>query len=145
MTYSLAGRLQTRVLIFTVLGGVWAALITPLLPTRLMLGASYGVAYAVLGALVLVGVLWELLYHLLQQLRWDKDWPIAFSLVAALPEGVLLWLALDNGWWFWDVALTPTSFWLLFGSTWLLIWSVLSGPIRVLVPGWRWHGGRLVG
>ncbi|MBA3338247.1 MAG: hypothetical protein H0T54_00555 [Geodermatophilaceae bacterium] len=145
MTYSLAGRIQTRVLIYTVLGGIWTALVTPVLPTRLLLGASYEMAFTVLGLLVGLGGFWELVYHLLQQFRWDKDWPSIFSLLAGVPEGALLWLLLRTHSWFWDVPVTARAFWLLFISTWLVIWAVLSGPIRVLLVRRRWRGGRLFG
>lgn len=145
MTYSLAGRMQTRLLLFAIIGGVWTALVTPILPTRLSLGTSYGMAFTVLGLIIGLGVLWELLYHLLQQVRWDKDWPTAFSLIAGVPEGLLLWLLLGTDTWFWDVPVTARGFWLLFISTWLVVWAVLTGPIRVLPVRRRWRGGRLFG
>jgi len=145
MTYSLAGRMQTRILLFAGVGGIWAALITPILPTRLPLGRSYAMAFTVLALIIAVGVLWELLYHVLQQFRWDKDWPTVFSLAAGVPEGLLLWALLGTDTWFWDVPVTARAFWLLFVSTWLVIWAVLAGPIRVLVVRRRWRGGRLFG
>lgn len=145
MTYSLSGRIQTRVVLFSLIGGMWTALITAILPTRLPLGASYGMTFSVLGLIVVVGVLWELLYHLLQQFRWDKDWPAVFSFLAGVPEGLLLWLLLSTDSWIWDVPVTPRAFWLLFCSTWLVVWVVLNGPIRVLLTRWRWRGGRLFG
>lgn len=145
MTYSLAGRIQTRIVLFAVLGATWAALVTPILPTRLPLGASYATSFTVLGLLIALGVLWELLYHLLQQFRWDKDWPTLFALLAGVPEGLLLWLLLSTDTWFWDVAVTARGFWLLFSSTWLIIWAVLCGPIRVLLVRRRWRGGKLFG
>jgi len=145
MTYSLAGRIQTRILVFAVVGGIWTALVTPILPTRLPLGSSYRMALTVLALTIVLGLLWELVYHLLQQFRWDKDWPTMFSLVAGIPEGLLLWLLLDTENWFWDVPVTARSFWLLFGSVWLLVWAVLAGPIRVLLVRRRWRGGRLIG
>lgn len=145
MTYSLAGRIQTRIVLFAVVGGLWAVLLTPILPTRLPLGASYRMSVTVLGLLIVLGLLWELLYHLLQQFRWDKDWPTVFSLVAAVPEGLLLWLLLGTDSWFWEVPVTPRAFWVLFVTTWLIVWAVLAGPIRVLLGRRRWHGGRLFG
>jgi hypothetical protein len=145
MTYSLAGRIQTRIVLFGVIGGIWTALVTPILPTRLPLGSSYEMSFTVLGLIIVLGVAWELAYHLLQQFRWDKDWPTGFSLLAGVPEGLVLWLLLDSGTWLWDVPVTARGFWTLFISTWLLIWAVLSGPIRVLLVGRRWRGGRLFG
>ncbi|MDQ3477080.1 MAG: hypothetical protein M3492_12325, partial [Actinomycetota bacterium] len=82
MTYSLAGRIQTRIVLFGVIGGIWTALVTPILPTRLPLGRSYEMSFTVLGLIIVLGVVWELAYHLLQQFSWDKDWPIGFSLLA---------------------------------------------------------------
>lgn len=143
MTYSLAGRMQTRLLLFAVIGGLWTALITPILPTRLPLGASYAMSFTALGLLVALGLLWEMVYHLVQQFRWDKDWPTAFALLAGIPEGLLLWFIFSNDAWFWDVPVTPRAFWLWFGSTWLVVWAALQAPIRVLLVGWRWNGGRL--
>lgn len=144
MTYSLSGRIQTRVLVFAVVGGLWTAMVTPILPTRVALGASYRMTFTVLLLIVVLGVLWELGYHLLQQFRWDKDWPTIFLLLTVVPEGFLIWLLLDSNSWFWDVAVTARSFWLLVVSLWLIIWAVLSGPIRVLLVRRRWHGGRLI-
>ncbi|MGI8723726.1 MAG: hypothetical protein ACR2JG_16070 [Geodermatophilaceae bacterium] len=145
MTYSLAGRLQTRIVLFGVIGGIWTALITPILPTRLPLGRSYEMSFTVLGLIIVLGVGWELAYHLLQQFRWDKDWPTGFSLLGGVPEGLVLWLLLDSGTWLWEVPVTARGFWTLFVSTWLLVWAVLSGPIRVLLVRRRWRGGRLFG
>ncbi|MDQ3717353.1 MAG: hypothetical protein M3381_15285 [Actinomycetota bacterium] len=145
MTYSLAGRIQTRIVLFGVIGGIWTALVTPILPTRLPLGPSYEMSFTVLGLIIVLGVAWELAYHLLQQFRWDKDWPTMFSLLAGVPEGLVLWLLLDSGTWLWEVPVTARGFWALFISTWLLIWAVLSGPIRVLLVRRRWRGGRLFG
>jgi hypothetical protein len=145
MTYSLAGRIQTRIVLFGVIGGIWTALVTPILPTRLPLGRSYEMSFTVLGLIIVLGVVWELAYHLLQQFRWDKDWPIGFSLLAGVPEGLVLWLLLDSGTWLWEVPVTIRGFWTLFISTWLLIWVVLAGPIRALIVRRRWSGGRLFG
>jgi len=145
MTYSLAGRMQTRILLFAVIGGLWTIVVTPILPTRLPLGLSYRMTFTVLGLIIVFGILWELLYHLLQQFRWDKDWPTAFSFVAGAPEGLLLWLLLSTDTWFWNVQVTAAGFWLFFVSTWLIVWAVLDGPIRVLLVGRRWRGGRLFG
>ncbi len=31
-----------------------------------------------------------------------------------------------------------------FLTTWLLIWFVVNGPLRVLLPRWRFRGGRFI-
>lgn len=144
MTYTLSGRLQTRLIILGGLGAVWTALITAVLPTRLPLGASYRTTFTVLALLVALGVLWECLYHLVQQRRWDRDWPQLLTLVAGLWEGLALWALLGTDTWFWDVPVTGRAFWLQIGSTWLLYWLVLIGPVRVLLTDWRYRGGRIL-
>ena len=121
MTPTLAGRLQTRVVLAATVGLVWMAGITPLLPhgraqdmgmggpsgytmNRFMLTVPDGaratlaqderMALATLGLMTLLGLAWECGYHLLQQCRWDRDWPPAFVLLSGIPEGALLWAVL---------------------------------------------------
>ena len=142
MTPTLAGRIQSRILIVLGVGIPWTILISPFLFGFALGSASFG---AVLGTSLLAifltaffgVVIWEPTYHLLQQIRWEKDWPTGLGLLTILNEGlfVLIVLALLR-----DIA--PLSFLVHFGSTWLLIWFVLNGPIRVLLPRWRFRGGR---
>jgi hypothetical protein len=137
MTPTLWGRIQSRLLVVLVVGLAWTILVAPFLPSG---GASLGEVYTVtIRAVVLTAVvgavLWEPLYHLAQQFRWEKDWPTGLGLVTGLPEGFLVFLLLGS---------VPTAAFLVhFTTTWLLIWFVLNGPIRVLLPRWRFRGGRL--
>lgn len=142
MTPTLGGRIQTRWLLVLLVGVPWTVVVVPfLLPFAGGgdLGDVYGVAFL---ALLLVGVLgtgWELGYHALMQLRWEKDWPALFGLVTVVNEFLLVLLVL--------VLLDrPTSFavWLHFATTWFWIWFVSNGPLRVLLPRWRFRGGRVV-
>lgn len=89
-----------------------------------------------------LGIAWEVLYHGLMQFRWEKDWPTGFGLLTALNEGLVLWLvegAFSPGWrppaWIFVIA---------FNSTWLLIFLVANGPMRVVSLRWRFRGGRLI-
>ena len=172
MTPTLYGRLQTRLLLTCTVGLVWLAWLTPVLPhglasdmsmsgpsgtimTRYMTmvsdgthsttGQDYQMALYTLGLMVGLGLIWEFLYHGLQQLRWDRDWPPSFVLIAAVPEGALLWLVLRG------VGVTLGSvdplhssvfpmFLGLFLTTWLVILLVELGPMRVLAPRWRYRG-----
>ena len=36
------------------------------------------------------------------------------------------------------------AFLIHFTTTWLLVWFVVNGPIRVLLPRWRFRGGRFL-
>ena len=145
MLPTLNGRLQTRVFVTLVVGGLWTLLITPLLPLPGTLPDAYATTFVVLLAVTVLGVGWELLYHLLQQFRWEKDWPTFFGLVTAVNEGVLVWLLLAAGavpgi----DGPVSFSAFLLQFVTTWLVVWLTVNGPMRVPFVHWRFRGGRIV-
>jgi len=136
---TLNGRIQTRVLVLLVVGGLWTLLISPLV------GQPYAVTFVVLLAVIVLGVGWELLYHLIQQFRWEKDWPTLFGLLTAINEGALLWLLISAG----AVPGLPRevplgAFLVQFLSTWIIVWLVVNGPMRVPFVHWRFRGGRLI-
>lgn len=139
MLPTLNGRIQTRVLVLLVVGGLWTLLVSPLV------GQPYGVTFVVLLAVVVLGVGWELLYHLIQQFRWEKDWPTLFGLLTAVNEGALLWLLISVG----AVPGLPRevpfgAFLVQFLTTWIIVWLVVNGPMRVPFVHWRFRGGRLI-
>jgi hypothetical protein len=133
---TLNGRIQTRVFLLAVVGGIWTLILSP------FLGPA---AFLVLVAVLVLGVGWELIYHLIQQFRWEKDWPTFFGLVTAINEGLLLWVLLSAG----AVPGLPSGvpggvFLFQFISTWLLVWLAANGPMRVPFVHWRFRGGRLI-
>ena len=76
MLPTLWGRIQTRVLVLGILGGLWTIVLVPFLwlissgdPSILDV---YRVAFTVLVTVIVLGVLWEFLYHFLQQFRWER-------------------------------------------------------------------------
>ena len=170
MTPVLLGRIQTRLFVSLVVGGLWTVLVTPFLlvdapggagyrPAFLLgpiagrsgLRATYALALATLVLTTVVGcVLWEPLYHGLMALRWEKDWPALFGLLQVVPEGLTAFLLLHIG------ALNPLpdvdgapfvpgiAFACLFTSTWIVTWLVANGPLKIFFIRWRFQGGRLV-
>ena len=145
MLPTLNGRIQTRVFVTLVVGGLWTLLITPLLPVPGTLPDAYATTVVVLLAVTVLGVGWELLYHLLQQFRWEKDWPTFFGLVTAVNEGVLVWLLLAAGAVPGIAGPVPFSAFLLqFVTTWLVVWLTVNGPMRVPFVHWRFRGGRII-
>lgn len=145
MVPTLSGRVQTRLFLLFLLGGVVTALITPVLPAGGALADRYQTTFVVLAAVIVLGVGWELVYHLLMQWRWEKDWPTMFGLVTAVPEGVLVWVLADYGQLPWLPGTVPLPAFLIhFGVVWLVVWLFANGPMRVLFIRWRFHGGRLM-
>ncbi|MGW0038831.1 hypothetical protein [Gordonia sp. NPDC003376] len=143
MLPTLWGRVQTRILVLAIVGGVWTLIIGPLLPDGADLATSYRVAFTVLAVVIVLGIAWEFLYHLLQQFRWEKDWPTLFGLLTGIPEGIAAWCVvaytplLPE-----DLRPSPLVFSIQFVTTWLVVWVVLNGPLRAIFPHWRFQGGR---
>ena len=159
MTPTLFGRIQTRIFVLLVVGGIWTAIVVPFLPVSgpglvitefsgSGLADVYVAAFTILLGVTVLGVLWELPYHLLQQFRWEKDWPTFFGLITIVNEGLLVWLLGRAGVFGTDAELIidnePLAFWLLFTSTWIVTFLFVNGPIRILSPRYRFRGGRLI-
>ena len=145
MVPTLTGRIQTRIFLLAVVGGLITLIIVPILPGSAPLGDKYQDGFLVLLSVAVVGVLWELLYHLLMQWRWEKDWPTLFGLVEGVPEGVLIWILLSAG----AIpgiagSVGGAAFLIQFVLVWLGVWLVANGPMRVPFIRWRFHGGRIV-
>lgn len=142
MTPTLAGRIQTRVLLLGTVGLLWTIIVVPILPR---FGAPIGDVYAAtITAIVIVAILgigWEALYHLIQQYRWEKDWPILFGLLTGIPESIVTLVVVS-------ALFVPSpnviTFFLHFFSTWIVVWLVANGPLRVVLLRWRFNGGRIV-
>ncbi|MGI9599494.1 MAG: hypothetical protein ACR2QK_25240 [Acidimicrobiales bacterium] len=139
MTPTLFGRIQTRLVVVLVVGLVWTLIITPALPADgLPLGDVYAMTFrAVFITAILGAVLWEPLYHFAQQYRWEKDWPTGLGLLTGIPEGIVVLAVLEG-----SGPVPLGAFLLHFTTTWLLIWFVVNGPLRVVLPRWRFRGGR---
>src|SRR5664279_1939298 len=142
MVPTLYGRIQTRIVLLAVVGGLWPVLITPFLPTGAPLGASYRTTFLVLLSVLILGVGWEFIYHLLQQFRWEKDWPTFFGLVTVIPEGMLLWSLILAGALPGVDDVPLAAFLFQFLTTWLVVWLIANGPIRIFFIRWRFQGGR---
>ena len=144
MVPTLNGRIQTRLFMTLLIGGVWTLIITPVLPTGVGLAESYRITFIVLISVAVLGVVWELIYHGLQQFRWEKDWPTLFGLLNGINEGVVLWLLVQAGVIPGIDGIPGWAFTIQFATTWLVIWFLVNGPMRVPFVRWRLRGGRLI-
>ena len=150
MTPVLDGRLQSRVWILVVIGGIWTLFIGLFLPGTggASLGDVYRNLFIVLLIVLVLGIVWELIYHGIQQYRWEKDWPTFYGFLTMFNEGIVVWIILkyvgvggllEPG----EVALS--SFLTHFITTWIVTWLWANGPMRVMFIRWRYNGGRIVG
>lgn len=144
MTPTLMGRLQTRLLVTLGVGLPWTVVISPILFLAAAGSASFSVVLgtsvlAILLTAVLGALVWEPIYHACQQFRWEKDWPTGLGLLTILNEGFVVVTVLVS-----LRSISPFAFFLHFASTWVLIWFILNGPLRVLLPRWRFRGGQFL-
>ena len=137
VTPTLMGRWQTRIATLGTLG--------------LLVTAFFAVArqdetfFLVLGYVIAVGLAWDVIYIALQQLRWDHDWPAAFQVANGIVEGFVLYALIDGvglpGIEAGSVALGLFS--AHYGLVWLTTFVWVQGPMRAILPRWRFSGGRL--
>ncbi len=152
MIPTLSGRIQTRIWLILFIGIPWTLIITPFLPNNrdIIPGSAlldtYKTTFSVLGIVLVLAVFgWELLYHFLQQFRWEKDWPVMFSLFLVIPESIVakvVFDALDIGAKF-NATATNATYWWHIVTTWMVMWLFVLGPIKVLFIRWRFRGGRI--
>ncbi|AXT85680.1 hypothetical protein C6I20_11090 [Aeromicrobium sp. A1-2] len=144
MVPTLFGRIQTRIFVIAVVGGLWAIVISPVLPGRGSIGDNYRTMYAILLIVLVIGIVWELIYHGIQQFRWEKDWPTLFGLLLGVPEGFVAFFVARTGVLPATEHISVAAFVVGFGTTWLVTWLFVNGPMRVFTVHWRFNGGRLV-
>jgi hypothetical protein len=144
MVPTLSGRIQTRIFVIVVIGGLWAIVISPLLPGAESTSDKYRAMYGILLIVVVLGVLWEFVYHALQQFRWEKDWPTLFGLLVGIPEGLLAFAVARSGIVPATEEVSVAAFIIGFGTTWIVTWLFVNGPMRIFTVHWRFHGGRLI-
>jgi hypothetical protein len=145
MLPTLLGRIQTRIFVTAVIGGIWALLVGPFLPAvDAPLEVKYKAMYGVLLIVGVLGVLWELVYHALMQFRWEKDWPTLFGLVTAINEGIVAYYVAHSSLLPWTEGIPVKTFVVGFGTAWLVIWLFVNGPMRIFTVHWRFRGGRLI-
>jgi hypothetical protein len=142
MTPTLRGRWQTRLLLLGTLGLV-ATLIVGLALDDLL------TPLALLGYVLLLGFGWDILYHYLQARRWDRDWPPAFQLAGGIAEGIAIWCVIHVGRSVFEglpgvaATLTTPQFVVHYGTVWFMMFLGTQGPLRVILPRWRYRGGEL--
>src|SRR5690349_21158808 len=81
MTPTLMGRWQTRLFLMWTAGLVISLLVGAL-------ARDFTTPLAVLLYVTVFGFFWDMLYQYVQSFRWDRDWPPAYQLAAAIIESI---------------------------------------------------------
>ena len=146
MLPTLGGRIQTRLFLLAVVGGVVTLIIGPLLPISAPLSVVYQDTFVILAAVAVLGIGWECLYHFADAMAVGEGLADALRPGHGDPRGPARLAAADA------LARSPASagtvpaaaFVIDFALVWLAVWLVANGPMRVPFIRWRFHGGRLV-
>ena len=148
MIPTLLGRIETRIFVLLLIGGIVQLIISPFLPgipDGADLGDVYKITFGVLFATIVLGIIWEFTYHAVMQFRWEKDWPTLFGFITVINEGALVWFLIKADIVPWVPKQLPFS---TFVTDFIVVWVVtflfVNGPMRVPFVHWRHRGGRLV-
>ncbi len=143
MTPTLAGRWQTRLLLYIFIG----LPITVLYALYLDLGevGRFADPFVFLTAILVIGLILDYPYIQIQRFRWDNDWPFAFQLFFSILEFLIVLGLMNIG--FLDSFLVEridadtatTHFTLVLIPSFL---AVLAG-IQIFLVRWRFKGGEL--
>ena len=144
MLPTLFGRIQTRIFVTAVIGGLWALVIGLVLPGGGSLTDNYKAMFGILLITGVVGIIWEFIYHGLMQFRWEKDWPTLFGFITVVNEGIVVWLITRTSIVPWAENVAASAFLVGFLTTWLVLFLWVNGPQRIFTVHWRFNGGRLV-
>jgi hypothetical protein len=136
MTPVIRGRWETRIYLLALVG----------IPISIAFAFFFGdlSPLPLLVYLLGIGCALDLVYDLYQRFRWDSDWPPVLHLLSGILEGALLWTLIHNV----NVpvvnpGITLEQFTMHYATTWIAIFIVLWGPMKILYPRWRFLGGRL--
>lgn len=135
MTPTLQGRWQMRIFLLLTIGLIISLIVALIVQSAVPL--------FVLLYVLLFGLLWDMLYQTITLYRWDRDWPTSFQVIAGVIEGALIWVLLLTrklpG-----IPQTPPFivFLIQYGLTWLSIFMLVQGPLRIIWLKWRYQGGQ---
>ena len=146
MIPTLAGRLQTRLILFFLIG-VPVTLIFALVQTNFIWSwREIQIFVYFLCSILALGLFLDPIYIFIQSTRWDRDWPFAYQFFFSWIEfGIVLFVA-RSGWlpyldpdFFQGFRLPIIHFTLVFVPSYLF----LLGPLQAIFVRWRFKGGQL--
>ena len=146
MTPTLAGRWQTRILLYIVLG--LPITLAYSLYLRRWDWPPFWDPFVFLTLILAVGLILDIVYIPLQKLRWEGDWPFAFQFVVSIGEFLLVWWLMSQGWF--DQLLVDGGGRIPFETAayhfaWVFIPSFIAllGFLQIFFVRWRYKGAEL--
>ena len=150
MTPTLLGRWETRFFLLATVGVVIALAVG--YGYNLNAGTPYNdlnyfIPLTIMGYVLGFGLVWDVLFQAIVYLRWERDWPTVFQIMAGIAEGALVWVLLRYTTLLWLPHDIPTKqmplhiYLTLYGVAWLVIFIITQGPLRIFLLRWRYQGG----
>lgn len=151
MIPTLKGRIQTRLLLFclvgipvTILFGLWQSGPAPA-------GPVIWLFLLFLVTINLLGLILDPVYMFIQSFRWDRDWPFAYQLFFSILEFVVILVLARQGAIPWLGAMAATGApvvgiglaTLHFLCVLVPTYLALLGPLSVFLIRWRFKGGEI--
>ncbi|MBH8562046.1 hypothetical protein I8748_07645 [Nostoc sp. CENA67] len=142
MTPTLFGRWQTRLLLLATVG----VLVSIPFATGLIGFGANSVYFWILGYVAIFGLGWDLLYNYLQKLRWDRDWPAVYQLLAGIWELFFIYCGVKL-FGFLPIPLPKEelslgAFLLHYSCVWLAVFIASQSLMRIIFLRWRFRGGQ---
>ncbi len=145
MTPNLVGRWQTRLYLLGLIGGMIALLFVWRYNMRIpYTNRNRWIPEYVVAYLIIFGFVWDVIYQTILHFRWDYDWPGAYSLIAGILEGALVFLLIR----FVGLPLIPKGsvdfghFALEYGVIWTFTYFWVQFVMRALFIRWRFRAAR---
>lgn len=148
MLPTLAGRIQTRLFLFLVLGLPITALFAYAHNGWVWNWDQAQIFFLFITTLTILGLILDPVYIFIQTLRWDRDWPFAFQFFFSIVEfGILVglmmsdlipWLPMGSG----KGAVQLQTVVLHFLCVFIPMFLALLGPVSVFFIRWRFKGGQ---
>ncbi len=151
MTPTLAGRWQTRLLLYLFIGLPVTLLFAlyrtnwEIWPPRYELSAFY-YPFLVITAILVLGLVLDVAYMQIQRFHWDQDWPFAYQFFFSIVEYLIIYFAASDGWldfMFKDGRPTWDDTVYHFSTVFLLSFLALLGGVQIFMVRWRFKGGEL--
>ncbi|GAB4230046.1 MAG: hypothetical protein Kow0032_11670 [Methyloligellaceae bacterium] len=148
MTPTLAGRLQTRLLLYIFIGLPMTALFTWVVFPFIWGGELVPeIPFYFLTAILVLGLILDFVYIQIQRFRWDNDWPFAFQFFFSILEFAAVWGLVQAG--LLDPLILPEDIpnvWIAathFALVFIPSFIALLGLVQIFCVRWRFKGGEL--
>ncbi len=150
MTPTLAGRWQTRLLLFFMIG-LPITFLVAMYNSNWQWPPAYELTifrdpFIFLTLILILGLILDVLYIQIQRFHWDQDWPFAYQFFFSIVEFFIIFGAMDFGAFdvlFPDGRVPFTNAAWHFTFVFVPSFLALLGGVQIFMVRWRFKGGEM--